>query len=240
MDIAEEMNPAMGLRAIRFCLKEIEIFKTQLRGILRASAYGEVRLMFPMISGIEELNKAKAVLEEVKDELSEAGIPFDKGMPVGIMIEVPSAAILADKLAKEVDFFSIGTNDLLQYSLAIDRVNEHVAYLYEPLHPAILRVVKNVADAAHNEGIEVGICGEMAGEPDYALVLLGLGLDQFSMDALSIPKVKKLIRSITFKESKEIMEKALTFSTVSEVKEFMKDRINGLSKKEFPEWTFLH
>lgn len=238
--ISDEINPAMGLRAIRFCLKQIDLFKTQLRGILRASAYGKVKVMFPMISGVEELNNVKKVLEEAKVELSEGGIAFDKDISVGIMIEVPSAAIIADKLAKEVDFFSIGTNDLLQYSLAIDRGNKQVAYLYEPLHPAILRMIKYVVDAAHNEGITVGICGAMAGEPEYALILLGLGLDLLSMDAFSIPKVKKLIRSIDFKESKKIVEKALNFSTVTEVKKYVENVTNEALKGELQEITVLH
>lgn len=233
---SDEMNPAMGLRAIRFCLKQIDLFKTQLRGILRASAYGKVKVMFPMISGVEELNNAKKVFEEVKVELSEGGMAFDKDISVGIMIEVPSAAIIADKLAKEVDFFSIGTNDLLQYSLAIDRGNKHVAYLYEPLHPAILRMIKYVVDAAHNEGITVGICGAMAGEPEYALILLGLGLDLLSMDALSIPKVKKFLRSIDFKESERIVENVMSFSTVSEVKKYMEEVLTG----ELRELTILN
>ncbi len=237
--VSDEINPALGLRAIRLCLKQIDLFKTQLRGILRASAYGKVRVMFPMISGVEELNNVKKVFEEVKAELSEGGIAFDENISVGIMIEVPSAAIIADKLAKEVDFFSIGTNDLLQYSLAIDRVNKQVSYLYEPLHPAILRMIKYVVDAAHNEGITVGICGAMAGEPEYALILLGLGLDLLSMDALSIPKVKKIIRSIDFKESEKIVERALNFSTVTEVKKYMEKVMEEVLKGELQEMTVL-
>ena len=237
---SDEMNPAMGLRAIRFCLKEIDLFKTQLRGILRASAHGKVKVMFPMISGVEELNNVKKVFEEVKVELSEGGMAFDKDIPIGIMIEVPSAAIIADKLAKEVDFFSIGTNDLLQYSLAIDRGNKDVSYLYEPLHPAILRMIKYVVDAAHSEGITVGICGAMAGEPEYALILLGLGLDLLSMDALSIPKVKKFLRSIDFKESEKIVENAMNFSTVSEVKKYIEEVMKEVLTEELQELVVLH
>lgn len=222
MELAEEMNPAMGLRAIRFCLKKVDIFKTQLRGILRASALGEVRVMFPMISGVEELRRAKALLEEAKGELKAEGKPFDPNIKVGAMIEVPSAALIADILAKEVEFFSIGTNDLLQYSLAIDRVNEHVAYLYEPLHPAVLRLIKGVVDAGHRAGIEVGICGEMAGEPLYALVLLGLGLDQMSMSSLSLLSVKRIIRAVNYSDAREIGCKALAFSTANEVEGFLR------------------
>lgn len=231
MELAPEMNPAMGLRAIRFCLKEPDIFKTQLKGILRASVFGNLKIMFPMISGVDELRKAKAVMEAAKEELRNEGVAFNSKIFVGAMIEVPSAAIIADILAKEVDFFSIGTNDLLQYALAIDRVNEHVAYLYEPLHPAALRIIKNIADAAHKAGIAVGVCGEMAGEPEYALILLGLGLDQLSMNALSILKVKKIIRSIKYSEAKEIAEVALTFSTAQEVERFIRNE----TAKRFPE-----
>lgn len=231
MELAPEMNPAMGLRAIRFCLKEPDIFKTQLKGILRASVFGNLKIMFPMISGVEELRKAKAIMEEAKEELRKEGVAFNSKIFVGAMIEVPSAAMIADILAKEVDFFSIGTNDLLQYSLAIDRVNEHVAYLYEPLHPAALRIIKNIVDAAHNAGIAVGVCGEMAGEPEHALILLGLGLDQLSMNALSILKVKKIIRSIQYAEAQKIAETALSFSTADEVEAFIRDEM----KKRFPD-----
>ncbi|HLA51521.1 MAG TPA: putative PEP-binding protein, partial [Thermodesulfobacteriota bacterium] len=231
MELAPEMNPAMGLRAIRFCLKEPDIFKTQLKGVLRASVYGNLKIMFPMISGMEELRKAKAIMEEAKEELRKEQKPFNPKIFVGAMIEVPSAAIIADILAREVDFFSIGTNDLLQYSLAIDRVNEHVAYLYEPLHPAALRIIKHIVDAAHNANIAVGVCGEMAGEPEHALILLGLGLDQLSMNALSILKVKKIIRSIKYSDAKEIAETALAFSTAGEIERFIRDEV----KKRFPD-----
>ncbi|MCK5235509.1 MAG: phosphoenolpyruvate--protein phosphotransferase, partial [Deltaproteobacteria bacterium] len=190
-DVADETNPALGLRAIRLSLSQPELFKVQLRGILRASAYGKVKIMFPMISGVDELRKAKSILEEVKAELRKERKKFDEDIEVGIMIEVPSAALIADILAKEVDFFSIGTNDLLQYSLAIDRVNEHVAYLYEPFHPAILRIIKHVVDAARDNNISLSVCGEMAGEPEHALIFLGLGLERLSMSASSMLKVKR-------------------------------------------------
>lgn len=233
LEMPEETNPALGLRAIRLCLKRVDIFKTQLRGILRASVFGKLKILFPMISGIEELRRAKAVLEEVKEELRSNGTPFDQDMEVGAMIEVPSAALIADLLAKEVDFFSIGTNDLLQYSLAIDRVNEHVAYLYEPYHPAVLRIIKDVVDSAHDHGISVGVCGEMAGEPEHALIFLGMGLDQLSMNSFSLLRVKRLVRSVSFSEAREISDKVLGFSTARDVENFVVSRLSRLYKDEF-------
>ncbi len=216
-----ERNPAMGLRAIRFSIKETEIFKTQLRGILRASAYGRLRILFPLISGIEEIRKAKAILEEVKRGLIRDRIPFDKDIKVGAMIEIPSASVTADLLAREVDFFSIGTNDLIQYALAVDRINEHVSYLYEPLHPAILRFIKGVLQGAHQGGIPVAICGEMASEPSHLLVLLGLGLDEFSMNPVAIPRVKKILRMAKFEDTKFLVEKIFSFSTAMEIKRYV-------------------
>jgi phosphotransferase system enzyme I (PtsI) len=226
-------NPALGLRAIRLCLHRIDIFKTQLRGILRASSYGKIKILFPMISGVEELRRAKTVLESVKEELRTEKKPFNQDIELGVMIEVPSAALIADLLAKEVDFFSIGTNDLLQYSLAIDRVNEHVAYLYEPFHPAVLRIIKNVIDSAHSSGIPVGICGEMAGEPEHALIFLGMGLDQLSMNPFSLLRVKRLVRSTSFSEAREISEKALCYSTAMEVEGFVGSRLSRFYQDEF-------
>jgi phosphotransferase system enzyme I (PtsI) len=233
MELTEEVNPALGLRAIRLCLKRTDIFKTQLRGLLRASTSGKLKILFPMISGIEELRRAKVVFEEVKEELKSEKKAFNPDIEVGIMIEVPSAALIADLLAKEVDFFSIGTNDLLQYSLAIDRVNEHVAYLYEPFHPAILRIIKDVVDSAHGHGISVGVCGEMAGEPEHALIFLGMGLDQLSMNSFSLLRVKKLVRSVSFEEAREISEKVLSFSTAREVENFVGSRLSRFYKDEF-------
>jgi phosphotransferase system enzyme I (PtsI) len=222
VNLAEEMNPALGLRAIRFCLKEMDIFKVQLKSILKASVYGKLRILFPMISGIEEIREVKEILEEVKDELRKKKIPFDEKIEIGIMIEIPSAVVIADILAREVDFFSIGTNDLIQYSLAIDRVNEHVNYLYDPLHPAVLRLIKNVVDTAHKAGITIAMCGEMAGESLYIPILLGLGLNELSMDPPSIPRAKKIIRSTTIKESKQLLENILSFSTTDEIENFIK------------------
>ena len=230
---AEEINPAMGLRAIRFSLKEVELFKTQLRGILRASAYGKLKIMFPMISGMQELRQAKGILEEVRKELDSKGIPYDREMEVGIMMEIPSAAAIADILAREVDFFSIGTNDLIQYSLAIDRVNEHVAYLYEPLHPAIIRIIKGIVDSAHAAGIKVSMCGEMAGEPAYVPILLGLELDELSMNAPVIPWVKKIVRAMTASEAKKLLRDVMAFSTAAEIEGCVREHMAELFPDEF-------
>jgi phosphotransferase system enzyme I (PtsI) len=234
LELADEMNPAMGLRAIRFCLKEKEIFKPQLRAILRASMYGKVRMMFPMISGVGELREAMAVVEEVRGELRRRRIPFDKEMPIGIMIEIPSAAIVADLLAKEVAFFSIGTNDLIQYSLAIDRVNEHVSYLYEPLHPAILRLVRRIVEAGHDAGIPVSMCGEMAGEPLYSYALLGLGLDELSMNAAAIPRVKRILRKSVAYDAKEFAGTLLLHATAVEIERALRKKMENL----FPDERF--
>ncbi len=233
MEPSVEINPAMGLRAIRFCFKRPDIFRTQLRAILRASKEGNIKIMFPMISGIEEIRRAKAYLEEAKEELKREGKGFDDNIKVGVMIEVPSAALIADLLAQEVDFFSIGTNDLLQYSLAIDRVNEHVAYLYEPFHPAVLRIIKGVVDSARKHNIEVSVCGEMAGEIEHALIFIGLGIEQLSMNANSLLKVKRLIRSINYRDAQEITERVLQFSTATEVEGFVASRLKDFYKEEF-------
>ena len=233
MEVADEINPAMGLRAIRLCLKRPDMFITQLRGILRASAYGKLKVMFPMISGIDELRRAKAIFEETKEELRRENKPFDPDIEVGVMIEVPSAAFIADLLAKEADFFSIGTNDLLQYSLAIDRVNEHVAYLYEPFHPAVLRIIKNVVDCAKQRGISVSVCGEMAGEPEHALMFIGMGLEQLSMNAFSLLRVKRLVRSVRYEDAKDIVSMALTLSTAREVENYVSSKVIELYREEF-------
>ncbi len=218
LDMPEELNPFLGWRAIRMCLDRPSILKTQLRAILRASAYGNAKIMYPMVSGTEEVRRANAILNEAKQELKAEGIPFDENLEVGIMVEIPSAAITADILAKEVDFFSIGTNDLIQYTLAVDRMNEHISYLYEPLHPAVLRLIKNVIDASHKAGKWTGMCGEMAGDTSATAILLGMGLDEFSMSASSIPQVKKIIRSLTYDEAKQIAEKALSMNEADEIR----------------------
>ena len=233
---AKELNPQLGLRAIRFCLKEVELFKTQLRAIWRVGALGKVKILFPMISGVEEIREAKKLLEEAKNELLAQGVKIASEMEIGAMIEVPTAAIIADKLAREVDFFSIGTNDLIQYSLAIDRANERLTYLYEPLHPAVLRLIKKVVDAAHDAKIRVAMCGEMAGDPLCSLILLGLELDELSMNHLAIPRVKKIIRESTLQESKLLLKKAMSFNTAAEVRacvqEYMLERFPGEFQKE--------
>jgi phosphotransferase system enzyme I (PtsI) len=234
IELADEMNPAMGLRAIRFCLKEKEIFKQQVRAILRASAHGSVRMMFPMISGVGELRAALALVEEAKSELRRRRVAYDKEIPVGIMVEIPSAAMVADLLAREVDFFSIGTNDLIQYALAIDRVNEHVSYLYEPLHPAILRLIRRIVDGAHEARIPVSMCGEMAGEPFYTYVLLGLGLDELSMNATSIPRVKRIVRKSVAYEAKEFAGGLLLHATASEIGRILRKKLEDI----FPEERF--
>ncbi|MDD5408657.1 MAG: phosphoenolpyruvate--protein phosphotransferase [Candidatus Omnitrophica bacterium] len=223
--IPHEMQPFLGWRAIRFCLARPDIFKLQLRAILRASVYGNLKLMYPMVSGIEELRQANGLLQEAKDELRQKGLEFDDKILVGVMIEVPSAAMTADILAKEADFFSIGTNDLIQYCLAVDRGNEKVAYLYEPAHPAVLRMVKQVIDAAHEAKIKVAMCGEMAGEPSLALILLGLGLDEFSVPPQVIPELKFIIRAIGFKNVQEIAYEAMKLSTGTQVEEFARKKL---------------
>lgn len=230
----DSINPALGLRGIRLCLNHLEIFETQIRGILRASHYGKLKIMLPMISGLKEMRQAHKIIAESKAVLERDGIPFDRAIPVGVMIEVPSAAVISDLLAREADFFSIGTNDLIQYTLALDRSNEHVAYLYEPLHPAILRLLNQIITNAREAEIPVSICGEMAGEPLYTLILLGLGLDKLSMNAISIPHVKQIIRQSTFVDARKMLEKSLEMETAAEVETFVAKEMS----QRFPE-TFL-
>src|SRR6266699_2237014 len=217
VDISDELNPFLGWRAIRFCLENIDIFKTQLRAILRASAAGNVKIMFPMISGLDELRRAIAVLAECKEELRDSKIEIGKKIEVGAMIEIPSAALSANVLACEVDFFSIGTNDLIQYALAVDRVNEKIAHLYEPTHPAVLRLLKMIADAAHASDIWVGVCGEMAGDVALIPLLLGLGMDELSASATLVPRVKRAVQSLAIPECRELVEETLKLQTPSEI-----------------------
>ncbi|MFC1480356.1 phosphoenolpyruvate--protein phosphotransferase [Candidatus Omnitrophota bacterium] len=228
LDVPREMNPFLGWRAIRFCLARPDIFKSHLRAILRASTYGNLKLMYPMISGVRELRQANEVLEEVKQELRKEGVDFREDIPVGAMIEVPSAAIISDILAKQVDFFSIGTNDLIQYALAVDRVNEKIAYLYEPAHPAVLNLIKMVIDNGHKENIPVGLCGEMAGDIALTMILIGLGLDEFSTSPIAVPEIKKIMRSIKYSDAKKIAKKALTFTTGKEVQNYAKEKLREL------------
>lgn len=212
-----EPNPALGLRAIRYCIRNPEIFHTQLRALLRASAHGPLKIMFPMISGLTELRDAKAALERAREELAAEGVPMADSIEVGAMIELPSAALMADRLAREVDFFSIGTNDLIQYSLAIDRQNRDVAYLYRPMHLSILRMMQFTIEAAHAQGRRVAICGEMAGEPHYALMMLGLGVDELSMAPASIPLLRRMVRAATLEEAQEMMREAMALDTAEEI-----------------------
>ncbi|MGL1860917.1 MAG: phosphoenolpyruvate--protein phosphotransferase [Pseudodesulfovibrio sp.] len=226
-----EANPALGLRAIRFCLKNPQLFKTQLRAILRASAYGNVSLMFPMISGVKEVRQAKAWLAQAKAELRREGVKYDPDMPVGIMIELPAAVMIADFLAQEVDFFSIGTNDLIQYSIGVDRTNHHVSYLYQPLHPATLRTIKLVVDAAHQAGIEVSLCGEVASDPFCVPILLGMGIDSISLTPQAIPGIKRIIRQTNMHDCRNLLKEVLKCRTVSRINTLVMDNIF----KNFPE-----
>jgi len=219
VDVSDEMNPFLGWRAIRFCLENIDIFKTQLRAILRASAVGNVKIMFPMISGLDELRKSVAAVKECATELDREGQTIGHKTEVGAMIEIPSAALGADALAREVDFFSIGTNDLIQYTLAVDRVNERIAHLYEPTHPAVLRLLKMVSDAAHANNIWVGVCGEMAGDISVLPLLLGLGMDELSVGASLVPRVKRAVQSLDLDECRQLVEKAGKMETPAEILE---------------------
>jgi len=232
---AAEDNPILGWRAVRFCLARPAVFKTQLRAMLRASVHGSMKMMFPMISGIEELERVLAIVDEVKEELASKGVAFDEHLPIGAMIEVPSAALTARTLAEKVDFFSIGTNHLIQYPIAVDRGNEKIAYLYEPFHPGVLRLIRMIVDAGHEAGIPVGMCGEMAGDPRASVVLLGMGLDSFSMSAASIPEIKRMIRSVTVAEAVALSEQALRLTTCREVDQlvtaWMKERFHEAGRR---------
>lgn len=228
-----ETNPALGLRAIRFSLREPGVFLTQLRALYRASVYGNLRILFPMISSVCEVKKIKEVIRQAQKELRREGHSYHETTPIGIMIEVPSAVSIADVLAQEVDFFSIGTNDLIQYALAIDRSNEQVAHMYEPLHPAVIRMIKQVVDAGHEAGIEVGICGEMAGDICYLPLLLGIGLDQLSMHPLAISYIKRMIRASTAREAEELVEQILECSSAQEAHDFLGSYLPRKYPEEF-------
>ncbi|MCF8104628.1 MAG: phosphoenolpyruvate--protein phosphotransferase [Desulfohalobiaceae bacterium] len=227
----EEDNPALGLRAVRFCMRYQDIFKTQLRAILRAACLKNVSLMFPMISGTSELREAKAILEEVKSELRSGGIRFGEETPVGIMMELPSAVMIADILAKEADFFAIGTNDLIQYSLGIDRTNRFVAHLYQPLHPALIRSLKFIVDAGRKQGIEVSMCGEMASDPYCLPVLVGMGVHCLSLNPQAIPGIKKILRNLSYKECAALLEEVLQSDSVSRNNKLIRETIF----KKFPD-----
>ena len=222
LDLPSEMNPFLGYRAIRISLNRPDIFKVQLRALLRASAFGDIHIMYPMIASVEEVKQANAMLDECKEELTAEGKEFNKDIKVGIMIEVPAAAVISPILAKYVDFFSIGTNDLCQYTLAVDRMNEAIGSLYQPLHPGVIRLIKHVIDASHEQGKFTGMCGELAGDPVATMILLGLGLDEFSMTASSIPIIKNILRSVSKAECEEVANKALTMDTAEEITGYAK------------------
>ena len=220
----DEKNPCLGVRSVRLCLRNLPLFKTQLRAILRASPHGNVRIMFPMVSTLLELRQCKMILADVKEELEEERIDFNRKLPIGTMIEVPSAALMAEELAKEVNFFSIGTNDLIQYTLAADRTNENVASLYNAGDPAVLKLIDQVIRAAGKNNIEVCVCGEMSGDPIYTILLLGLGLRQLSMTPQNIPEIKKIIRSINIEEAKVTAQEAMRFETARDVNNYLRDQ----------------
>jgi len=231
LNVPEELNPFLGWRAIRFCLERTDIFKVQLRAILQASVLGNVKMMYPMISGIDELRQANTLLAECKDELRAEGIPFNEALETGMMIEVPSAALIAELFAKEVNFFSIGTNDLIQYTIAVDRVNEKIAHLYEPTHPAILRLIKQVTDAAHNAGIWVGVCGEMAGEITLAPLLVGLGVDELSAGSALVPRLKRAIQRLAYSDCLTLAEESLGLHTGAEIQQLCEE----IARSHYPE-----
>jgi len=230
-------NPLLGRRSIRLSFEELDVFKTQLRAILKASAYGAIRILLPMVSTRSELLHAKEIIEEVKQELDAEDVPYDKGIELGIMIEVPSAALISDLLARDADFFSIGTNDLVQYCLAVDRANEQVASLYEPAHPAVLRLIKHVIDVGgryqddKRRGLPVGMCGEMSGEIGYTVLLLGLGLKEFSVSSAVIPEIKKMIRSVDMETAREVANAVMKFNDPEQTQKYLQE----LTERLMPE-----
>jgi phosphotransferase system enzyme I (PtsI) len=231
--VQPERNPFLGDRSIRMCLHDIPMFKRQLRAILRASPEGDLRIMFPMISTLMELRQAKMVLQDVMEELEDEDVPFKRDLPVGMMIEVPSAAIMADTFAKEVNFFSIGTNDLVQYTLAVDRTNEKVAGLFCPAHPAVLSLIRDVIRKAQRNNISASICGEMAGEPLYTLLLLGMGLTIFSMNSPDIPEVKRIIRSTTTEHARQVARKVMSFDSERQVMHYLREETRKIDPEAF-------
>ncbi len=234
-----ELNPALGLRAIRFCQQNLDLFKAQLRAILRAGIMGNVSIMFPMISGLQELQEVKKIYFQVHDELKTQKDKFNPDLPLGIMVELPSAVLIADMLAKEVDFFSIGTNDLIQYSLGIDRTNKYVSYLYQPLHPAVLRSIKYVIDAGHEAGIEVNVCGEVAADPYCIPILMGMQLDSISLNPQAIPGIKRIIRQTTMDECKTLLKQVLTSDDVLKSNRLVRDKIFTRFPEELMFYTSL-
>jgi phosphotransferase system enzyme I (PtsI) len=218
-----EENPILGWRAVRFCLSRKDIFRVQLRALLRASVYGKLKIMFPMISGPEELENVHMVLEQVKEEFRSSNQPFDEEIEVGIMVEVPSAALCADILAPKTDFFSIGTNDLIQYTIAVDRGNEKIAYLYQPFHPGVLRLINMIVEKGHHAGIPVAMCGEMAGDPLSTVLLLGMGIDEFSMSPQSLLEVKHIIRSVSLAEARELVEKVMAMDSCVNINTYVRE-----------------
>lgn len=237
INLVDEANPALGLRGVRFSLTEGRLLETQLRAILRASAFGPVRVMFPMISGVAEVRSCRALIKRIMEDFEREGIPFDSSTEVGIMIETPSAVMIADLLAQEVDFFSVGTNDLIQYCLAVDRGNEHVAYLYEPLHPAILRALASVCQAGREADIEVAMCGEMSSDPLYLLILIGLGFTELSMNASCISRVKRVLRRLRQSDAEPFLEKAMKLRTAAEVAALVEREMTTILPDIFEEVT---
>ncbi len=233
IEMPTEMNPAMGLRAIRFCIRETGLFKAQLLGILRASAYGPLKILIPMVSGLEEVRKAKSLIRECMAQLDREQAPYNRDIEIGIMIEVPSTCMISDILAPEVDFFSIGTNDLIQYALAIDRVNEYVSYLYKPLHPAVLRMIRQTVVNAHACGIDVAVCGEMAGEPLFVPVLMGLELDELSMNPYSIPRAKKIVRGLDHRYCRELLDEILLQDSADKAEFILRTEMARIFPEDF-------
>jgi len=232
-EIEKEPNPALGLRAIRFSLRNRDMFRVQLKAILKASSLKNVKVLIPMITEVEEIEEFKMIFQEVKEELRKERIKFDENIPVGVMIEVPAAAAITDILVKEVDYLSIGTNDLIQYYLAVDRSNEFVSYLYKPLHPSVLRLIKFIIDTAQREGKEITVCGEMAAEPLSAIVLLGIGLRKFSMNPIFIPRIKKVLRSVEYKSVRRVVQEAMSLKTAQEIEEYIIEKILVKHPKAF-------